>query len=63
MLPTNKNKTKQNDLETKERIIKDFNESDPKVKLSVADIMRKYNITATSTLNTIVNPKNQNKIK
>ena len=49
--------------EVKESIINDFNESDVKIKLSVKQIMEKYGITSTSTLYTIVNSKNQDKIK
>ena len=62
-MSTNKNKRKHYDIETKQSIIKDYNETDTTIKLSVAEIMTKYEIKASSTLYTIVNQKNQDKIK
>jgi hypothetical protein len=58
-----KNKRKHFDIETKQSIIKDYNETDTKIKLSVAEIMAKYEIKASSTLYTIVNQKYRDKIK
>ena len=56
------NKRKVFDVDTKENIINDYNNRDNN-KLTVEEIMKKYDIKASSTFYTIVNPKNQEKIK
>lgn len=55
-------KRKVYDVQTKQNIIDDFNNKE-KNKETIDDIMKKYDIRTTSTFYTIINPKNQEKLK